>query len=347
MGKLSPPAAPGGLAPLPPRHRLPPRIPATAMSRRTSTILLAGALFLTFASTAPAAMAAVPIHENSAHSPTLAIQGSNGFEFGITRSGRYLFIGTWSHRAHAGVLYITKGGVPAANGVEAHLGKLGDVSVRFKPSGPRKRLHGYPSTCEKTATRGHFVGSIDFTGELSYTEVHAHRAKGELTITHGDCDTFNRPSVLAQPLLKGEKSAISAHSRDHSSDIAFSCSHGKDDEIGPFNSADTNRRYFEVWVSTRYRSIGVNRIVQVSSADPASLIFDDAAETATVAPPPPFSGSASYEKLPSSGPRWGSWFGTLSVSLPGLADPVAIAGPSFKANTNHDFDARSSLGRFK
>jgi hypothetical protein len=71
------------------------------------------------------------------------------------------------------------------------------------------------------------------------------------------------------------------------------------------------------------------RIFRFAFADAKeqAFVFDDALTGATVAPPQPFSGSASFLSGAGGGP---SWTGPLSVDLPG-AEGVALAGEDFAA----------------
>jgi hypothetical protein len=77
--------------------------------------------------------------------------------------------------------------------------------------------------------------------------------------------------------------------------------------------------------------MSVARIAGVR-APASAFAFDQAAGTATVAPPAPFSGSASLQRN-ADGSK--AWAGPLSVDVLG-ADPVTLAGPRFKAGFMDD-----------
>ena len=61
---------------------------------------------------------------------------------------------------------------------------------------------------------------------------------------------------------------------------------------------------------------------------PADFLFDNALSTATVAPSPPFTGSASFQRNPDG---TASWTGDLATTFLGLGE-VGLAGPAFKAS---------------
>jgi hypothetical protein len=275
----------------------------------------------------------------------MELRGSDGYGIAFERSGGYLLVNTWSRSARAGVVYFTKVGEQSANGIEAHLGKLGDVSVRFKPTGPVRRLSGYPDGCERTARKGVFLGAIDFHGELDYTQVTTDRANGTLTTSRGDCDTFDRPGTrgrLGAPLgnLVPTEVGLFANRSDRHQSAHFECSEGQGSDLDPFGPGPPDRRYFEVSASERYRGISIVRLAKASSDDPATFTFNSALTAASVAPPPPFAGTASLTRP--NRKAWGSWTGSLNVDLPGAPD-TPLAGPGFKANMDF-YDYERALG---
>jgi hypothetical protein len=95
--------------------------------------------------------------------------------------------------------------------MKASFGKLGKVSLHFRPSGKVRRVK-IPKTCLKhrppvvSARLGTFVGTIKFRGERGYTTVSAHRVKGGIgdPLAIGDkelhCEGPNLESEKAQEL---------------------------------------------------------------------------------------------------------------------------------------------------
>ncbi len=70
---------------------------------------------------------------------------------------------------------------PSADRVDASFGDLGQISMRFRPSGVvtyGKPLQGCRGPDRYSYRHGVFVGSFDFEGEEGFTTVHVHRVKG-------------------------------------------------------------------------------------------------------------------------------------------------------------------------
>jgi hypothetical protein len=87
------------------------------------------------------------------------------------------------------------------------------------------------------------------------------------------------------------------------------------------------------WAGTVERRHGMRIQRLVAVAGPTrSFLFEDNLRTATVQPPAPFSGSASFERV-ARGRK--TWTGDLSVSLPGRPG-VSLAGPEFEPALLHE-----------
>jgi hypothetical protein len=71
-----------------------------------------------------------------------------------------------------------------------------------------------------------------------------------------------------------------------------------------------------------------------AKAPSPAFVFDHARATATVHPPAPFSGEATFAR---NGHGSAVWTGSLSVALLGI-DPVALAGPAFHGSLRPEFD---------
>jgi hypothetical protein len=282
----------------------------------------------------------------------LAVKGTNGYWFGLERSDGYVALGAvkgefrrpGTLKETQGVAYFGKVATPSPNGVEAHLGRLGDISLHFKPTGPLRRLPGTPSRCYEAQRPGVFVGSLHFRGELDYTRIDAHRVSGRLKLERGDCDRFDR---FSRPSLGGGRGSLpgwahaanlptevglEARSSDRQMGVTFECSEGPGSDLAPENAGKPGRRYFEATTFEKYKGILIIRSAEVASDQPESFVFDDALTTASATPPPPFEGTASLSRATRKKP--GPWVGTLAVDLPGAPDTL-LAGPSFEANMNY------------
>lgn len=200
--------------------------------------------------------------------------------------------------------------------IQFGLGKLGRISARFKPDGSIDRLRP-PKSCkgrEQVVRSGAFVGSIKFRGESGYTRLNAHRVHGTMASPRSwKCPaTPDRHSGNAAS-LPAALSAFTPHNR-----VVF-VAIGGSEEL-PF-------RFFIAGTSERQGALRVNRSVLVEGG-PRSFDALGDLSSATVIPPKPFAGTASFKRNADGSTEWS---GTLSVALPGV-ESTALTGPTFTAN---------------
>jgi hypothetical protein len=194
------------------------------------------------------------------------------------------------------------------------LGKLGRINVRFEPDGSVDRLRP-PRSCkghEQVVRSGTFVGSIRFRGEDGYTQLSSHRAHG----TMAEPRSWKCPNAPDGPENASGAPVLVAHT-PHSR-VVFAAISGP--EQVPF-------RFFVAGTSERVGALHIGRSVLVEGM-PASFEALADLSSATVGPPKPFSGTASFVRNIDGSTNWS---GTLSVALPG-AQSTALTGPAFEAD---------------
>lgn len=229
-----------------------------------------------------------------------------------------------------GVLYSGKASLVDGR-MRFDLGKLGRIDVRFEPDGSVDRLRP-PKSCkgrEQVVRSGAFVGSIRFRGENGYTRLSSHRARGTMAERRSwkcpnDSDG-SRNAAGAQVLF-----ARTPHSR-----VIFVAIGGP--EQVPF-------RFFVAGTSEQVGALHIERSVLVEGM-PSSFEGLGDLSSATVGPPRPFSGAASFVRNADGSTEWS---GTLSVALPGIRR-TALTGPTFKADlasprTAEEFSELLELG---
>jgi hypothetical protein len=86
-------------------------------------------------------------------------------------------------------------------------------------------------------------------------------------------------------------------------------------------------RFFIAGTSEREGALSIKRSA-LAEGKPTSFSASEDLSSATVSPPEPFTGTASFKRNVGGSTEW---FGTLSVALPGI-ESVALAGSTFKAN---------------
>jgi len=288
--------------------------------RRTWTALLAcGAAALAMA---PANASAKPGYFVFAgtHVAELNLKGSHGYRIRIGKQGRRAYL--LAARGSSLAAYAPRSLAPEGDRIEARFPGLGRVSVRFRPQGsPDKSKPPLFPGCkggERVEQRGYFVGTIRFRGERGYTSVQTTRARGGTTTTSKE--VCKRSIFDDGPDSAEDRTELLAYSRSNGRVVAFSGS-----AIANVSASTT----FTAAVSERRRGMTTSRFTFVDGEESDLAIGDTRPFplSATVTPPPPFSGSAEYQRTP-DGDR--TWTGSLAVPLPGLGR-VDLAGPDFSA----------------
>lgn len=212
------------------------------------------------------------------------------------------------------VIYKGKGSLVDGR-IHFGLGKLGKINVRFKPDGSVDYLRP-PKSCkgrEQAIRGGAFVGSIKFRGERGYTRLNVHRVYGTLASPRSwKCpDTpVRRPGSAANLLVA--LGAFTPHSQ-----VVFAAIGGPE---------QLPLRFFVAGTLERQGAMRIDRSVLVEGK-PVSFDFLTDLSSATVSPPRPFAGTASFKRNADGSTEW---FGTLSVALPGIGS-IALTGPTFRA----------------
>jgi hypothetical protein len=221
---------------------------------------------------------------------------------------------TWS-------TYVARGKV-SPTAIHAGFGTLGRVDMRFQPSGDvthGKRHRHCLGPDRYTIRPGAFVGSIRFRGEDGYTSAKVHRVKGKV-VTPRALRCFDS---LFEELEHGSK----GHRAKKRPKVTRLYSFLRSGLTAIFFAANERggRAGFVAETEQTVGSLGVFRGVIVR-ASPATFAFDNALSSAGVTPPPPFSGSGSFQRGPTGAK---SLTGSLAVSFPG-APNVPLTDPRFK-----------------
>jgi hypothetical protein len=217
--------------------------------------------------------------------------------------------------------YIARGKV-SPTAIDAGFGALGRVDMRFHPSAAvtyGKRHKHCIGADRYTIQPGVFVGSLRFRGEGGYTSANVHRVKGKVvTPRFLKCldslfEEFEQLPHPKPPKRKPKVTRLSAFTRSGLTAMLF----GASERAG--------KAGYLAEIEQTIGSLGIFRGVFVHGS-PATFAFDNALSFAGVTPPPPFSGSGSFQREPTGGK---SWTGSLAVSFPG-APNVSLIDPRFK-----------------
>jgi hypothetical protein len=202
-----------------------------------------------------------------------------------------------------------------ATSVEASLGELGSVSLEATPSGRTKELSGCGEDRRPVAYEPvRYNGTVEFHGEEGYTEA-ASNAPREFTsfFSRALCASIG-VSEIGGDNLPGAKLQLRSRSGDYGLQLQVN------------KNRPDKRSWFEVKVREKRGRISISRSASRWLGSGA-FQYDPLLDTATLEPPAPFSGRASFHRGLVPARRWS---GNLTVDLPGRSD-VPLTGPGIQA----------------
>jgi hypothetical protein len=250
------------------------------------------------------------------------LKGTNGYSILVMGISKPHFkqgeVIVWAANGHGAVVYLQRAKV-TADTIETDLGAAGQLSVAFQSQGPPERVQ---ARCKKggveTFEPGLWVGKIEITGEEGFTTVKKTQAKaipspfvnagcgisiGEETVGHG---------------LPG----VRLVARDGGTHRARYLQANQNRPGGPIK--------VEADLEERRGGLIIDRLIE-DTYPGGGLHFDPMLRSATLSPPAPFSGSATFHLNANPTNRW---IGNLTLDFPGRAD-VPMAGSAFKATLAH------------
>lgn len=286
---------------------------------RLSALLSAIAVAATLAAASAAPASVLAPEEGTISRVELDLKASNGLLAHLETSEKEVVTLTILNRDSA-VVYEAQGEVTEA-GLKVGFGRLGRIDVAFDPTVTLGSTQPSPGCtgAPRTLREGIFSGTIEFTGERGYVRLEGPEAEGSMSvISQWECpDNPYEPFRAAlRPKDEDETASLHAFSRGCSCFFGAGVHHRGSGGKSIFSAATFERREgMEIYRSTSVR------------AGAGAFRVDHEAGTATLRPPRPFSGSATYERRPHARDLWRS---TIRVPLLG-ADPLRTDGPGFRA----------------
>jgi hypothetical protein len=263
----------------------------------------------------------------SAAPPSLAlgeVAPSASVEFHFHREGYLVFVDTEGLRGRL-ALTVARGGDsatyltharPKGHAVKARFGRLGSVDLTFVPS------PGRTHRCDSIVrSEGVFKGDFEFTGEHHYIHFAIGRIAGEFT-SAGSCssdrDTASGSAARHVEGTETDSATLLARTRGPSPLETFTALGERsamsfEGVVAGFRWE--NREGMEI---VRGAQIGIGG---------ARFAWNLATGTATVRPPSPFTGSATFRRR-RGGPDWS---GTLRVPILG-GRPMSLTGSRFQVH---------------
>jgi len=234
------------------------------------------------------------------------------------------------HRKGRFAVYALHVGATEA-GLKARFGKLGTIDVAFKPTKtlrtvePPKGCKGEPSTNRE----GLFVGTIKFVGERQYVRIEATRAQGRMWVDR-ESEWECSPKAKHSPRAPRRSTAtVGARSDPGEEDALLTAIAGRchcyfwAEAIG--SRSGRTLTYFGGGRLERREGMRIIRLTAIS-ARASTFVFDHDAGTATLRPPRPFTGRATFKRRPH---RRNLWRSTIHVPLLGSA-PLRVRGHRFR-----------------
>ncbi len=247
----------------------------------------------------------------------LVVQGTQGFVITIEHmGGRVELTATKQDSSAIYVIHPVEG---LSNRIEATFPGLGRVSVGFQPSGEPYRAAAFCKGRDSIKQAGVFRGTIRFEGEGGFTKVEASHARGYIYRSFKEVCKRSEIGIGRARDMPGY--SLTATARSPGRAVLFNAFRATDSVF----AGDT---YHFVSFAEKRLGMLIARVA-LAQAQASSFAIEGPGtrpDSATVMPPSPFSGTASFRVFAGIT----EWQGTLAVDLPG-ADTVQLTGPAYKS----------------
>jgi hypothetical protein len=207
-----------------------------------------------------------------------------------------------------------------AERVTARFGRLGELDYRFAP-----KRNGSIDCNGAEEGEAVFEGTFDFTGENRYVQIEAGHAEGSFRI-------YPEPKNCAQKQLARRAVPYHPSYSDEGATLqarAGPPAKGRIREVSVFDAGQRGPHKVVVFATLAEEREGltVARGVQLMAGSGA-FSWNLEKGTATLRPPAPFTGSATFTRHGHDG--HGTWKGSLGMPIFG-GEPVELAGDEFRA----------------
>jgi hypothetical protein len=263
----------------------------------------------------------------------LELKASNGLEAQLKATPDIVTLEL--RREDQYVVYEVKGEV-TETGLKVRFGRLGLIDVTFTPTttldstDPSEGCTGAP----RTLREGVFTGTIDFTGERGYVRLEGPQAEGSMSVLPEwrcvDEPSSSLPFAGASRLLAQSSKDESEHASLHADNRRCLCFFS----AGMHHRDRKGRKGRSIFLGVKAESREGMEIVRATQAfgKPSAFVFNHTAGTATLRPPRPLSGRATFKERPGRD----LWRSTIRVPLLGAA-PLRTGGPGFRAGLQPEY----------
>ena len=243
------------------------------------------------------------------------LAGTHGYRITISAFSGDLFVA--AHKGTASVNYfLFKGGLKGDR-IHSRLPGVGRVFLEFHERHPHHRSTDSCRGSGSSTLKGVFVGTVKIRGERGYTEALSHHVRGEI-VQEGQNQCRRQASARASSVGSSLLSASTSRGKGRLSFFVFNFPSAKLHSDLVFG-ASLLRVRGKMVITTIQNAVGENLDALQIAAPPRS---------ASVTPPAPFTGTASFQQ---EAEHQFSWTGDLAVEMPGVGE-VSLAGPKFETS---------------
>jgi len=244
---------------------------------------------------------------------SFVLRGTNGFQVFVSTAGSsHVAVELFSGSDY--VSYLAPASI-SHDRVEARIGSLGRIAMRYEPSGSWRPSTEPQGQCRGRIPRlqnGVFLGHFNFRGERGFTTAGTTRVRAFRRESFREvCKGGGRNGFGEQPPLKPNVIATATLGGRAVSVELFL----KPEELSTHASVREKRG-----------SLLIERTIGIAGED--SRYAEQSDGSVLVTPPPPFRGEADYRPGASGGRVW---TGTLAAPFPGLG-VVPLAGGDFSVS---------------
>lgn len=262
----------------------------------------------------------------------------HAYAFRVAAGNGYSIIGFAASQSADGrgevVLFVARGNAYAtytapatltATKIEADLGRLGKISLDVTPSGNERTVQAPCGEPKKFAFEPwSYRGIFEFQGEQGYTEATAIPRDYTPFFSRLICSGVGSGEVGGAG-LPGAR--LRLRSRQGASGFSLQANKNR----------PAARVRFEVETHEKHGKISISRGVSLWTGAGA-FSYDPLLRTATLNPPAPFSGQATFRREATAANRW---TGNLTVDLPGRSDvPLVGARATLTRACRHEGGGR-------
>lgn len=218
------------------------------------------------------------------------------------------------------VAYYSTPAEVTAERVTAQFGGMGELDYRFAP-----KRNGHVDCTGSENGEAVFEGTFDFTGENGYVHIEADHAEGSFQIypEPKNCQQARLARRAGQyhPFYSDEGATLQARAGSRAKRTMR--------EVMVFDAGGHGRHKVTVYatLAEEREGMAVARGVQLT-AGAGAFRWNLEKGTATLRPPAPFTGSATFTRYGNDG--HGTWKGSLGMPILG-GEPVALTGGEFRA----------------